>query len=107
DTPPTISINDVAQLEGNSGTSAFVFTVTLSNASSQTVTVQYTTSDGTAMTADNDYVAASGTVTFNPGETSKSITVTVNGDTKFEANETFFVDLTVPVNATIADPQGQ
>jgi len=53
--------------------------------------VQYTTSDGTAMTADSDYVAASGTVTFNPGETSKTITVNVNGDTKFEQNETFFV----------------
>src|SRR5439155_3012324 len=57
DSQPTIAINDVSAPEGNSGTTPFVFTVTLSNASSQTVTMQYTTSDGTAMTADNEYVA--------------------------------------------------
>src|SRR5438128_6033450 len=45
-------------------------------------------------------------VTFAPGTTSQTVTVTVNGDTKFEPDETFFVNLTLPVNATIADGQG-
>src|SRR5207249_3280659 len=60
----------------------------------------------TATVADNDYVAASGTVTFAPGVTSQPVTVIVNGDTKFEPNETFFVNLSNPVNATISDNQG-
>src|SRR5439155_691403 len=101
------TINDVAANEGNSGTTPFTFTVTLSNPSYQTVTVQYSTADGTATTADNDYVAAGGTVTFAPGTTTQAVTVTVNGDTKFESDETFFVDLLAPTNATLADPQGQ
>src|SRR5207237_1377561 len=103
---PTISISDVTANEGNVGTTPFTFTVTLSNASSQTVTVNYATADGTATTADNDYVAASGTVTFLPGQTSQTITVQVVGDTKFEPDETFFVNLSMPTNATIADSQG-
>src|SRR5256886_16806290 len=106
DAQPSISINDVSLAEGNSGTTNFVFTVSLSNASSQTITVAYATADGTATTADNDYVAANGTLTFNPGDTSKSITVTVNGDTKFEPNETFTVTLSGATNATIAKAVG-
>src|SRR5207247_1734948 len=107
DTQPTIAISDVSANEGNAGPTPFVFTVTLSNASSQTVTVQYATADGTATVADTDYIAASGTVTFLPGQTSQPVTVIVNGDTKFEPNETFFVNLTLPTNATISDGQGQ
>src|SRR5438034_381080 len=56
--------------------------------------------------ADGDYVAASGTVTFLPGVTSQPVAVTVNGDTKFEPNETFFVNLANPVNTTISHNQG-
>src|SRR5213596_2817409 len=104
---PTLAINDVSQNEGNSGTTPFVFTVSLSSSSSLTITVTYATADGTATTADNDYVAANGTLTFNPGDTTKTITVNVNGDTKFESNETFFVNLSGATNATIADGQGQ
>src|SRR3989442_1317150 len=104
--PPTLAINDVSQNEGNSGTTPFVFTVSLSSSSSQTVTVSYATADGTATTADNDYVAANGTLTFNPGDTTKTITVNVNGDTKFEPNETFFVNLSGATNATIAKAVG-
>src|SRR5205823_5536883 len=103
DGQPTIAINDVSASEGNTGTTPFAFTVTLSNPSSQTVTVHYATADGTATVADNDYVAASGTVTFAPGVTSKVVAVTINGDTKVEADETFVVNLTSPVNATLAD----
>src|SRR5216117_358584 len=106
--PPTIAINDVTVTEGNGGTTNAIFSVTLSAASSQTITVTYATADGTATTADNDYVAASGTVTFAPGVTSQPVTVTVNGDTKFESNETFFVNLSNPTGgATISDGQGQ
>src|SRR5436189_918642 len=106
--PPTIAINDVTVTEGNGGTTNAIFSVTLSAASSQTITVTYATADGTATTAENDYVAASGTVTFAPGVTSQPVTVTVNGDTKFESNETFFVNLSNPTGgATISDGQGQ
>src|SRR5207249_2245282 len=64
DGQPTISISDVSQNEGNAGPTVFTFTVSLSSASFQTITVDFATADGTATTADGDYVAASGTVTF-------------------------------------------
>src|SRR5205823_11981411 len=100
---PSLSINNVTQVNGTSGTTAFTFTVTLSAASFNTVTVHYATADGTATVADNDFTAASGTLTFAPGVTSKVVAVTINGDTKVEADETFVVNLTSPVNATLAD----
>jgi uncharacterized repeat protein (TIGR01451 family) len=103
---PSISIDNVSQNEGNSGTTPFVFTVTLSNASSQTVTASYTTADGTATVADNDYAAASGTLTFPPGVLTQPITVNVNGDTTLEPNETFTVDLSAPSNATLLAATG-
>ena len=84
--------------EGNAGTTAATFTVTLSAAATFPVTVNYATANGTA-TAGSDYTAASGTLTFAPGQTSKPITVTVNGDTAVEPNETFFVNLSAPTNA--------
>ena len=64
-----ISIGDVAQLEGNAGLTDFVFTV-VQPAQPQTVTVAYSTADGTATLADNDYIAQSGTLVFLPGTTS-------------------------------------
>lgn len=79
DGPPAISIDDVTQAEGNSGMTAFTFTVTLSNASSSTVTVEYATQDDTA-TAGMDYMQQNGTVTFAAGETSKTVTVQVTGE---------------------------
>src|SRR5205823_2810235 len=107
DNQPSISISDRTANEGDAGTTPFVFTLALSNPSSQTVTVNYATANGTANTADNDYQPASGTVTFLPGEVSQTITVNVNGDTKFEQDETFFVNLSNPTNATLADGQGE
>jgi RHS repeat-associated protein len=104
---PTITINDINVTEGNSGTPNATFTVTLSAASTQTVTVKYSTQDGTA-TSSADYTAAANqTVTFSPSETSKPLTIYVVGETLPEANETFFVNLTAPINATITDNQGQ
>jgi streptogramin lyase len=102
---PTLSINNVSANEGNSGTTPFVFTVTLSAASGSTVTVNYATADGTA-TAGSDYAAASGVLTFAPGATTQTITVNVIGDTTPEPNETFFVNLSGATNATIAVSQG-
>jgi hypothetical protein len=106
DVLPSISINDVSVTEGNSGTTDATFAVTLSAAGNQTVTVDWATADNTA-TAPSDYASGSGTLTFPPGTTSRSLTVTVNGDVDDEPNETFFVNLSNPSNATIADAQGQ
>ena len=105
-TGPFLSINDTGVMEGNAGTRTATFTVTLSPMSAQTVTVSYATANGTATTADADYAAKSGTLTFLPGETSKTIGVTVNGDTKFESDEVFFVNLSGAASATISDGQG-
>src|SRR5207249_1084820 len=76
---PSLSINDVTITEGNTGTRAMTFTVSLSAAFNQTVTVSYATADGTA-TAGSDYQAAGGTLTIPAGQTSGTITVWVNGD---------------------------
>ncbi|NCT70124.1 MAG: hypothetical protein GXC75_04215 [Xanthomonadaceae bacterium] len=102
DTPaPTVSISGSTITEGNSGSSDLAFTVSLSAASTQTVTVAYVAADGTATTANNDYTATSGTLTFAPGETSKTVNVLVIGDTAFEADETFTLGLSAPTNATL------
>jgi uncharacterized repeat protein (TIGR01451 family) len=103
---PTLSIGDATvNPEGNSGTTNATFTVTLSSASLSVVTVNYATSNGTA-TAPGDYTAASGTLTFSPGDTSKTVTVAVVGDTVPEPDETFTVGLSTPSGATIADGSG-
>jgi hypothetical protein len=94
DDEPRISIADVAKYEDKKGnTTLFTFTVTLSAAYDQAVTMSFKTEDGTAKTSDKDYVAKTGTLTFNPGETTKTITIEVKGDSKKEANETFYLDL--------------
>ncbi|QEI04609.1 DUF4214 domain-containing protein [Pigmentiphaga aceris] len=100
DLPPALSIADSSVQEGNTGTTAMVFTVSLGAASGKAVTVNYATADGTA-TAGSDYTAASGTLTFAAGETSKQITVLVIGDTITEANKTFTVNLSAPTNASV------
>ena len=102
---PTLAINNVTRAEGNSGTTAFNFTVTLSAASATAVTVNYATSDGSA-TAGSDYNATSGTLTFAPGVLTQTITVNVIGDTVNEGTETFAVTLSTPTNATLATAQG-
>jgi len=106
DMPPTIGISDASVVEGNSGTKLLTFTVTLSNASGQGVWVNYATANGSATTSNNDYVAKSGTVYFAPGETSKTITVSIKGDTKKEKDERFYVNLSGAIGGQIADSQG-
>ena len=101
-----ISINDVTISEGNSGTKVATFTVTRSGGTAA-FDVNYATSDGTATAADGDYAAASNTLHFGANQNTQTISVTINGDTKVEANETFNVDLSNATNgATISDPQG-
>ncbi len=106
DPPPSITIDDVAVLEGNSGTTRAAFRVHLSAPSELLVSVNYATSNGTAM-AGSDYHAQSGLLFFPPGFTNRFINVTVNGDLMIEPDETFFVNLSRPVNATIARGQAQ
>ncbi|UFN49473.1 cellulase family glycosylhydrolase [Roseomonas sp. OT10] len=102
---PALSVNDVAVAEGNAGTTNATFTVSLSQAASAPVTVRYATANGTA-TAGSDYAAASGTLTFAAGETSKTVTVKVTGDTAVEADEGFTLLLSGATGATIADGTG-
>jgi hypothetical protein len=94
DDEPRISISDVTKAEGKKGqTTLFTFTVTISAAYDQAVTISFGTVNGTATSSSGDYIARSGTLTFNSGETTKEITIQVKGDSKKEANETFFVGL--------------
>jgi hypothetical protein len=94
DNEPRISIGDVTRAEGKRNkTTTFTFTVTLSVAYDQPVTMSFSTLNGTATTGDNDYVAKSGTLTFAPGETTKTIAIVVVGDSRRESNESFYLDL--------------
>jgi len=102
---PVIGVDDPTIAEGQSGTAPVSFTVTLSHPAAFTVTVDWTTTAGTA-TGGTDYVGASGTVTFAPMEVSKLVPVTVNGDGTFEGNETFALDLSNASGAPIGDAQG-
>ena len=105
DPTPTLSINDVAIIEGASGANSATFTVTLSAASSFTVTANFATQDSSA-TAPSDYITTTGQVVFNPGDTTRSIVVMVNGDNAPESHETFLVNLSSAVNASFSDSQG-
>ena len=101
-----LSISSAGVTEGNSGTINAVFTVTLVPVSSPpTVTVNYGTQNGTAVAA-SDYTATSGTLSFPPGTTSRTISVPVRGDTLDEADETFSVVLSGATNARIGGPPG-
>jgi chitinase len=102
---PSLSIGTVTVTEGNTGTANATFTVTLSVASGQTVTVNYATANGTAV-APGDYTARSGVVTFPIGTTTQQVTVPVVGDTLSEVNEQFTVNLSNPSGATISSGQG-
>lgn len=102
---PKIRIMDIAMSEGDDGMGHLHLMVTLSKASSETITVQYTTADGSAH-AGSDYAATSGTITFAPGQTSQEIMTHISGDTVIEGNETFQVKLSGAKNAMIADRIG-
>jgi uncharacterized repeat protein (TIGR01451 family) len=102
---PAIAIADAEAQEGDTGTRPMVFHVSLSTASSQTVTVEYATADNSA-TAGSDYVSTNGVLTFPAGTTTRSVVVLILGDTIDETDELFTVRLSNPANATIADAAG-
>jgi hypothetical protein len=107
DSEPTISINSVSTTEGNSGSKLLTFTVTLSAAYDQTVTVGYATQNGSARTG-KDYTAKSGTLTFLAGQTTKTFTISIKGDRQRESDEWFNVVLRSPsANALIGNGFGQ
>ena len=98
----SIAIANVSIVEGNAGTRTAVFPVTLSGASATPVSVAWKTTNGSAKSG-SDFAAGNGTVTFPAGSTSRTIAVAINGDTAVEAKEVFYVDLSAPSGATIAD----
>jgi hypothetical protein len=102
---PTLSVGDVSVVEGDSGATMAVFAVTLSAASSQAVTVGYTTADGTA-TPGGDYLTTYGSLAIPAGSLGRTIAVAVSGDADREPAETFFLDLSSPSGATLADARG-
>jgi ELWxxDGT repeat protein len=104
-TAPVLSINDTRAAEGDTADGTLHFTVSLAPAAAQTVAVDYATADGTAL-AGEDYDAASGTLTFAPGETSKTIDVRVRGDVLTENNETLYVTLSNARGARLLKSEG-
>jgi capsular polysaccharide biosynthesis protein len=100
DPPPVVTPGAVTVVEGDSGTVSAAVPVTLDRPSSKQITVEYVTLDSTAV-APGDYTAASGSVTFAPGQTSRTVNVSVKGDTAQEADELALVSFRNPTNATI------
>ena len=102
---PSLSVNDISVLEGDVGVSNATFTVSLSQSSPLSVTVDYTT-QALSTTHGTDYQPLSGQLTFAPGEIQKTLTLAIYGDDIEERNETFALVLSQPVNAVLADDQG-
>ena len=102
DEAPAIRVADAEATEGDD--TEMVFRVTLESASSGTVTVNYATADGTA-TAGEDYTATSGTLTFAPGETEKTVSVAIIDDTVEDSGETFTLVLSEPSGGSLADTE--
>jgi hypothetical protein len=100
---PSIMPVSMTVPEGDSGTTNAQFVVRLSHASSETISVNYATADGTAI-ANSDYVAASGTLTFQPGELEKIILLQIKGDTDDEGDERFTINFSNAVNVSIFPP---
>src|SRR3954454_15215239 len=105
-TPGSVVISDASVTEGNSGTTVETFMVTRTGGTAA-FDVSFSTADGSATLADHDYIAASGTLHFSAGVNTQTISVTINGDTKPESDEAFFVNLSGATNgASISDGQG-
>ena len=103
DSAPVISVNSPGVTEGHSGTQNLAFTVSLDAQSSSTVTVDYEDSGNGTATEGADYAAITKrTLTFQPGETSKTVSVSVRGDRRDEPNETVILTFSSPANATLS-----
>ncbi|MFN9940422.1 MAG: Calx-beta domain-containing protein, partial [bacterium] len=101
-TPPMASVADCAVLEGQAGTATLHFQVTLDRpAEGWGASFLWAVTDGTATLADNDYQPSSGTLVFANGESSKTISITVNSDTAFESLEKLTLTLASPQNAVL------
>ncbi len=105
DPPPVVNINSVTVTEGDTASQIMQFTVSLSVPSGKTVTVNYATANQTAV-AGQDYMSRSGSLIFSPGQTSRTISITILGDLLPETTETFAVNLSQPVNATLGVSKG-
>jgi len=101
-----LGISCTSVVEGDEGTKTATFVVSLGRPVSKTVTVDYVTADDTATVDDNDYVPVSGSLTFAPGETRKTISVDIVGDTTPEFDETFKVVLSNATNTLLQLPVG-
>lgn len=106
DTPPTLAVGDVTVTEPLSGSALAYFKISLSHPWDLPVTVSYATGAGTA-DANLDYLSLSGSVTIPAGQLSAQVGVEVLFDSQDEEDETFFLDLSAPANATLLDSQGQ
>ena len=109
DAPPDLTVGDVSAPEGDFDTTPFVFHVSLSAPSAKAVTANVADAGGTAVSGGGDLFAYGGpyTLQFAPGETDKTVTISVRGDLEIEPDEDFFVNATGVVNANPADPQGR
>ncbi len=104
--PPAMSVNDISLTEGAAGTTTnATFTVSIPLSTDHTITVNYSTADGTAIAGKN-YTAQSGVLTFAPGVTSQTVTVPVLGDGLADPNESFTLNLSSPVGAMLTKAQG-
>ena len=102
---PSIQINDVSLFEGNSGTASAVFTVSISPAPAAAVTVNFATAINTAV-SPGDFIATNGVLSFAIGQTNRSFAVVIVGDVFYELDETYLVNLSAPINVTLADSTG-
>ncbi|PCI45438.1 MAG: hypothetical protein COB41_01660 [Proteobacteria bacterium] len=98
---PTVTVTSSSVIEGNAGETSLVFTVDSNITSSQAITINFSTQDGTAQ-AGSDYIATSGVITFPAGATGGSISVPILGDTAIESDETFTLLLSSPSHASFA-----
>jgi hypothetical protein len=110
DPDTSIVIGNVSRAEGNAvgSSTPFEFTLTLQKPTEKYVNVNWATASGTATSSggSKDFQSNSSSVQFSPGQMTATVTVYVYGDTRNESDETFFVNLSSPTNATIADSQG-
>jgi hypothetical protein len=102
---PFFTVNDIVAAEGSNGLFNATFTVSLVQALEQTVSVNYETRDGTAL-AGEDYQPVNGTLTFNPGERAKTVTVVLTADGLPEPDETFYLGLSNPSGGFVIRPEG-
>lgn len=102
---PSLSIADASVNEGSLGSRDLSFTVSLSKASGRNILVSYATADGTGR-SHSDYSSRNGTLAFAPGETTKAFSVPIQGDVVVESDETFYVLLTGPSNASVSRARG-